>query len=66
MESEREGGVEEQDQEKTVIITYLRKSKGALTLMSLKTNIHSFIYLTHPGKFSSAVGFVVDILNHKK
>ena len=58
--------MEEQDQEKTVIITYLRKSKGALTLMSLKTNIHSFIYQTYPGKFSSAVGFVVDIPNHKK
>ena len=68
-ERERERWLERQDQEKTVIImiTYLRKSKGTLTLMSLKTNIHSFIYQTYPGIFScaAAVGFVVDIPYHK-
>ena len=49
------------------MITYLRKQKGTLTLMSLKTNIHSFIYQTYPGIFScaAAVGFVVDIPYHK-
>ena len=33
--------------------------------MSLTTNIHLFIHLTYPVKISSAVGFVVDIPNHK-
>ena len=68
-ERERERWSERQDQEKTVLImiTYLRKSKETLTLMSLKTNIHLFIYRTYPGNFScaAAVSFVVDIPNQK-
>ena len=67
-ERERERWSERQDQEKTVLImiTYLRKSKETLTLMSLKANIHLFIYQTYPGNFcAAAVSFVVDIPNQK-
>ena len=56
---------ERHDQEKTVVITYLQKSKGMLELTILTTNIHSFIHLAYSGKISSAARFVVDIPNHK-